>query len=110
MHPRASFGAGKAMGSRCDPMGAGVSVTAVLRAGASALDAAFHADGPLLCFTIIHFGCGGMAGPYEWAAKLPSRVLFAQLIGVGVRPTRSSRPTQEASERRTRHLLFVSHE
>ncbi|RNC59390.1 hypothetical protein TcCL_ESM02965 [Trypanosoma cruzi] len=30
------------------------------------------------------FGFGGMAGPYEWAAKLPSRVLFAQLIGAEV--------------------------
>ncbi|RNC59392.1 hypothetical protein TcCL_ESM02967 [Trypanosoma cruzi] len=72
------------MGSRCDPMGAGVSVTAVLRAGTRTLDAAFHADRPLLGFTIIHFCCGGMAGPYEWAAKLPSRVLFAPLIGVEV--------------------------
>ncbi|KAF5222772.1 hypothetical protein ECC02_004106 [Trypanosoma cruzi] len=84
MHPRASFGAGRALGSRCDPMGAGVSVTAVLRAGTSALAAAFHADGTLLCFTIIHFSCGGMAGPYEWAAKLPSRVLFVQLVGAEV--------------------------
>ncbi|RNC32871.1 hypothetical protein TcCL_Unassigned04482 [Trypanosoma cruzi] len=41
------------MGSRRDPMGAGVSVTAVLRAGTSALAAALHTDGTLLYIIII---------------------------------------------------------
>ncbi|RNC47420.1 hypothetical protein TcCL_NonESM02752, partial [Trypanosoma cruzi] len=77
--PTCAFWCGQAMGSRCDPMSAGVSVSAVLRAGASALAAAFRTDGALPYFIIVHFCCGGMAAPYEWAAKLPSGVLFAQL-------------------------------
>ncbi|RNC51738.1 hypothetical protein TcCL_ESM11114 [Trypanosoma cruzi] len=72
MHPRASSDAGRALGSRRDPMGAGVSVTAVLRAGTSTLAAAFHADGTLLCFTIIHFSCGGMAGTESGRQNCPA--------------------------------------
>ncbi|RNC35826.1 hypothetical protein TcCL_Unassigned01250 [Trypanosoma cruzi] len=95
--PTCVFWCGQAMGSRCDPMSAGVSVTAVLRAGTRTLAAAFHADGPLLCFIIIHFCCGGMAGAESGRQNCPAVTSLPSLLVWGPAPRDPPRPTREAS-------------